>query len=236
MKNIKTLFFASLVIALISCEVDNYDEPNASISGSIKDIGAPGVSVQQDISGGSVITYREQGWNNKLFNQSMIFKCDGTYRNDLIFAATYDFLMRDGNYVPLDTIKNVVIKPGVNAYDFTVQPYIRIQDVSIQKVGTEIIATFKINPTVNVNVKEINLYVHFNPSVGFNINYGKLTVTQNVGSIVPVGTPFTLRLNLSSPDAISTLKSGEQYYFRVGALIDVAQAKRNYAPAVKIQI
>ena len=43
-------------------------------------------------------------------------------------------------------------------------------------------------------------------------------------------------LEIDLPSNITFLKPGGKYYFRVGALIDAAQAKLNYAPAVRIEI
>ena len=45
---------------------------------------------------------------------------------------------------------------------------------------------------------------------------------------------FTINLNL--PSNADKLKKGESYFFRVGALIDVPEAKYNYAKAVRLTL
>jgi len=45
---------------------------------------------------------------------------------------------------------------------------------------------------------------------------------------------YTLQIDLPSNSSI--LKPGTAYYFRIGALIDVGEAKLNYAPAIKITL
>ena len=48
------------------------------------------------------------------------------------------------------------------------------------------------------------------------------------------GTEYTLEIHLEQHQ--QALKSGEQYYFRVGALIDAPEAKYNYVQAVLIAL
>ena len=55
---------------------------------------------------------------------------------------------------------------------------------------------------------------------------------REINAIVNEGETQSIEIDLSENK--SQLKPGEQYYFRVGALIDAPEAKCNYAPAVKI--
>lgn len=49
-------------------------------------------------------------------------------------------------------------------------------------------------------------------------------------SFKDTGRVFTLRMDASP------FKAGQAYYFRVGAVVDVANAKYNYAPSVRLTI
>ena len=96
----KILYIAlSTVLALVySCKLDNYDAPSATIYGKIVD--ANGEAVQSDISGlGVKITYIEQGNFESPQKQSMGLKGDGTYRNNMMFPGTYDFFIKDANFL-----------------------------------------------------------------------------------------------------------------------------------------
>lgn len=236
MKHMKLLniYFTGIVmiltLCLTSCELDNYDGPNAEIYGGAYDY-ETGELVRQDIISGAQIEYVEQGWETPQ-TQYMIFKSDGTYTNKLMFSATYTMQIRTSNFVPISE-QEVVVK-GKTELNFTVQPYIRVKDVSITEVGDEIVAKFKLQTTIaNKNVKTIGLYAHIQDFVGQPANRGKAEKTLN--AIVPENIEYELRLkkkDISHPDVLH----GRDYYFIVGALIDVSGAKYNYSAPVKIGI
>ncbi len=218
---------AFLAITSVSCELDNYGGPDAAIYGSVKDVQG-GALIEQDVDNGSKIIYKELGYRNPE-EQNMIFKVNGEYRNNLIFEGKYDIYFNESNFIKPDTLKAYTIQEGENKLDFTVQPYIRVSNVSITKSGNEIVATFTITPTVTNNVKQIGLFGHIDHVVGNQFALQKTTQNINAASKdVPV--TYTLRLGTSG------FKTGTEYYFRVGALIDVSNAKYNYAPSVKIII
>ncbi|MEN6454644.1 MAG: DUF3823 domain-containing protein [Prolixibacteraceae bacterium] len=218
---------AFLAITSVSFELDNYGGPDAAIYGSVKDVQG-GALIEQDVDNGSKIIYKELGYANPE-EQNMIFKVNGEYRNNLIFAGKYDIYFNESNFVKPDTLKAYTIKEGENKLDFTVQPYIRVSNVSITKSGNEIVATFTVTPTVTNNVKQIGLFGHIDRVAGNQFALQKTTQNINAASKdVPV--TYTLRLGTGG------FKAGTEYYFRVGALIDVSNAKYNYAPSVKITI
>lgn len=216
-----------LLLSLASCDLDNYDGPNATIKGVVKDI-QDGSLIQQDVDGGSKIIYKELGFENPE-EQQMIFKETGEYQNNILFAAHYDIYFNESNFVKPDTLKSYQIKKGANTLDFSVQPYIRVSNVSIAKSGDEIVATFTITPTVENNVKQIGLFGHIDRIAGNQFALQRKTQDINAAS---KDTPVTYTLKLST----SGFKSGQEYYFRVGGIIDVPNAKYNYAPSIKIMI
>lgn len=211
---------------LSSCSLDNYDGPDAQIYGEVRDA-ETGELIQQDISGGSMIRYIEYGYENP-DRQQMNFKVDGTYRNNLMFSGTYDFYFEETNFQIPDTLKAYKIKKGSNELNFEVTPYVRVTNVSITKDGDTVHATFTITPTVSNNVRQIGLFAH--PDFIVGNNYAVARTTQDVNEAFNgESREFSLDLNTSS------FTTGKPYYFRVGAIVDVANAKYNYAPSVKIQ-
>lgn len=222
------LLSAGLLSACELSEVDNYDGPNASISGGVYDK-ETGDLLQQDIIRGAQIEYIEQGFANPQ-NQYMVIKNDGTYANKLMFANTYSMQLVRGNFVPIE--KQQVVVSGDTKLDFKVQPYIRIKNASIVKEGNKIIATFNIQQTVSNNVKRIGLFAHAEVNVGDPLNV--VASRQDINTATSESTQYTLEINLT--DHPNTLKPGSAYYFRVGALIDAAEAKYNYAPAIRITL
>lgn len=220
-------WFIIAVVLFASCKLDQYDAPNASIHGVVRDVNG-GALIQQDVEAGSKIIYREHGFQNPE-EQQMIFKENGEYRNNLMFPGRYDFYFNESNFVKPDTLKSYFVKAGDNTLDFTVQPYIRVSSVTIAKTGNEIVATFTITPTVTNNVKQIGLFGHIDRIVGNQ--FALQRATRNIDA-ASKDTPVTYTLKLST----NGFTAGTTYYFRVGALIDVANAKYNYAPSVTITI
>ncbi len=229
MKSLRIYLTAFIgICCLASCELDNYEGPDAKIHGGLYDIETNEL-VPQDIISGTVIEYIEHGYSNPQL-QTMIVKTDGTYRNDLMFSNTYTIRPVRGNFVPIDE-QEVKVK-GDTQLDFKVKPYIRIKNLKIEKVGTKVVATFTLQQTTTDKVKKIGLYAHREPSVGEQRR--SAVAEKTINEVTDSATQYTLEIDL--PANSSSLVPGQQYYFRVGALIDVAESKPNYETAIRITI
>ncbi|WP_439557060.1 DUF3823 domain-containing protein [Dyadobacter sp.] len=226
MKKLSNTIFLLLALALTSCSIDNYPAPDAQLFGTILDIDT-NEPVEQDIIRGSAIEYIEHGYASQT-KQLMIFKNDGSYRNNLVFANTYTIAPVRGNFVPL-TPQEVNVN-GATQLDFKVQPYIRVKDAKIEKVGSKVVATFKLQQTVINNVRKIGLYAHPEPSVGEPMRTA--LVEQEINGVVDANKVYTLELDVASNSNV--LKTGNQYFFRIGAIIDAPESKFNYAKAVRV--
>lgn len=218
------------VLLLGSCELnelDNYVPPNAQIYGGIYDV-ETGELVQQDIINGTQIEFVEQGFENPE-RQYMVVKNDGTYRNELMFAASYTMKPVRGNFVPVD--EQLVEVKGEFLKNFVVQPYIRVRNVAIERQDNKIVATFNLDQTVTNNVARIAFFAHKEVNVGASLNAVSTQLTLN--TVTNDVTVYRLEINL---DAYSYFQAGEQYYFRVGALVAAPEAKFNYAPAIRLTL
>lgn len=94
------LLISCCFFALVSCEIDNYDGPDASIHGSIIDE-VTGELVGTDIENGSSIIVREHGFTNPA-DQYWSIMNTGEYRNNMVFAATYDVRFENCNFYPFE--------------------------------------------------------------------------------------------------------------------------------------
>lgn len=231
MKKIKFSLMAMIIATagmLASCELDNYEGPTAELSGSIIDEETQEL-VQQDIIRGTVISITEHGYD-PVSPQYIRTKPDGTYMDKLLFANMYTVQPERGNFLPVEP-QDIMIE-GKTTLDFMVVPYIRVKDATIVKSGSKIIATFKLQQNVDNNVSRIGLYAHPNPIVGEPIR--TVATEMAINAVVDPNQVFTLEIDLAANS--SSLVAGNQYFFRVGALIDVGEAKFNYAPAVRLGI
>lgn len=229
MKNHRVLIVAAgLMAALSACEVDNYPGPNAALSGSFIDIETNEL-ILQDVIRGTMIELREHGYD-PVTPQYLKVKNDGTYANTLLFANTYTVQPVRGNFIAVDP-QDFEIK-GNASLDFQVIPYIRIKESSIVRNGDKIVATFKLQQNVENNISKFGLYVHSDPNVGEPFRL--IAVENNINAVADPDEVFSLELDI--PSNSSTLVTGRHYYFRIGALIGIGEAKLNYAPVVKISI
>ena len=223
------------MLALVSsCEIDNFDGPNAELHGTFIDQ-ETNEPLAQDIVNGTVIEIIEHGWvvDQTNVTQTLVVKGDGSYRNSEIFSGKYLVRAVRGNFheiAPIDTVDIV----GSTKLDFLVTPYLRIKEHSIVREGTTVTATFKIEQTSAQNVARIGLYVHPNPNVGQPMTLTP-RVEQTLNRLVDEEETFTLTIDLAANSTI--LLPGQQYYFRIGAVSSAtASAKFNYAPPVRLTI
>ena len=220
----------TLLLSFTSCnlmDIDNYDAPNAKIQGGIYDV-ETGELVEQDIVNGMEIEYMEYGFDNPHI-QRMLVKCNGTYQNNLMFAAKYSMQPVRGNFASVEK-QDVTINTGDNIVNFYVLPYIRIKNLTISKENNIVVARFKLEKTVPNNVKTISLFISDEPNVG---NYLKdIAVNENINADIDAEKMYELTFDLAN----TSLSKGKKYYFRVGALINISDAKYNYASAVRLDI
>ncbi|MDR1644611.1 MAG: DUF3823 domain-containing protein [Tannerellaceae bacterium] len=240
-KLLNILLIPALLLAFNSCEIfkiDNYEAPNASFHGSIRDA-QTGELVETDIQNGSAIRAYELGWPTESA-QTWVVKQNGEFRNDLVFAAHYKIEFINGNFYPF-TIDDLEIKKGDNQHDFEVTPYLRVQNVNIRKEGNAIVATFSLQGgKPEVKLAAIRLYAFTDIYVGEQVKFATQgsDFSQTFSPAKDIdGTTYTLSIDLGANE--NFFKYARNYYFRVGALASVSGVgtiRYNYAPLVVIPL
>lgn len=228
----------------VSCEIDNYEGPNASISGKFLD-SATGELVGTDITDGNSIGVYEQGWPTEA-KQTWAVKNTGEYTNNMVFAANYRVEFTNCNFFPFK-IEDFVVKKGSNTYDFTVTPYIRVKNPSItyNDATKTVTATFNLEKGGdNVTLKEIRLFAFTDQWVGNYVKFGitsgscyKTTSSGAISSAIDPSTQYTLTMDVAAN--AGSFKYTRNYYFRIGALAtvpNVGTVRHNYSPLVTLNI
>ena len=233
------IYALGLTTMFSSCEKDNMPGPNAIVYGTIKDK-VTGKPVETELINGSSIEAFELGYPTQVL-QRWLIKNDGQYRNNLVFAANYDFQLRNNNFFPISLL-NYSIKPGENQLDFTVDPYLRVNNCKIvhDPTGKKVTATFNLEAGgPNVRVRAVRLYAFSDIYVGEATKFG--ITGASVISYAPSKTVdnglITLTIDLAA--SANLFPAGRDYFFRVGALADLAGVgtiRHNYAPNVKITL
>ena len=245
---IKNLVCISLVVfALSSCDglfkIDNYDGPNAEVTGGIYDE-VTGQLVETDIRNGSNMQYQELGYPPGPMNR--VIKQDGTYADLLFFAGKYSVDFKNCNFFPF-FVPEIEVKKGKNVLDYRVTPYIRLRNVNIRREGNAIVATFNLEAGKSeVRLSNVTLYASTDMYVGdqYTGSYVYAPRGSAVQSFSPVkvidpAETYTLRIDLTdATNAAYFFKytTVRNFYFRVGAIATVpgvpnlGTIRRNYAP------
>lgn len=239
----KKLFYllyalAFLTMFLPSCKIDNFPGPNASFFGAIKDSVGGGL-IETELINGSAIEAFEMGYSTQV-SQKWLIKNTGEFRNNLVFANTYDIYLRNENFFPYN-VMGLKINQGDNQRDFLVVPYIRIKNctITLDKSANKVVATFSLEAgKPSVKLKSIRLYAFSDIYVGDNVKFttsgSTYTQTFSPSKVIDTST-YTLSIDLVANAAL--FPAGRNYYFRVGAMADVTGVgtiRMNYAPNVKI--
>lgn len=244
MKKIFYLLILSFAISIQSCEIDNYDGPDASISGKFLD-SVTGELVGTDITDGNSIGVYELGWDTEA-KQTWYINNTGEYTNNLVFAANYRIEFTNCNFYPF-IVNDFVVKEGENTHDFTVTPFLRIRNPAItyDSASKTVKATFNLEAGANeVSLKEIRLFAFTDHWVG---NYVKFAITGSdcykkvsggaISSAVDGTTNYELTMDVAGNSNL--FKYSRSYYFRIGALASVpgvGTVRYNYSPVVALNI
>jgi len=243
MKKIWQMLCAGLVLASVqSCtETDNYDGPNASLSGIVIDLttGEPLLSGQGEYS----IRLWETSWSDNPSPQDLAVKQEGTYSNNKLFQATYSLQPYGGPFWPVEKITDFQLE-GDGTKDFTVTPYLKITNVQWELDGTNLKISCKLQapkPDGLPQVIEIRPFISLTEYCGegnridayfkdeyrilINKNWSEIgNMDSGVGSetyVVPNSLP---------------LKSGYTYYIRMGAKVRDTFEKFNYSEIIQIKV
>lgn len=178
-KFINLCLIVAYTIGISSCsffELDNFDGPDAKIFGGIYD-SETNELVEQDMANGTKIRYQENGWDNPV-DQEMICKVDGTYRNNIFFAANYTFKFDVARNFRVSDPQTMDIHEGDNEVNFFVTPFVRIRNVRFEMIGAgdpkqldaRVKATFEIQTTdKDYVINQLGLFVHTDWNVSNNI-------------------------------------------------------------------
>lgn len=225
-----------------SCEIDNYEEPNAEVHGYFYDAKDGETLVGSDIIDGNSIGVYEQGFSSES-KQTWYIDNTGEYLNKRVFAAAYRIEFINTNFYPYTGDEMWTVNKGKNERDFLVTPFIRVKDPSItyDSSADKIIAKFKLEAGGDdVTLNQARLFVFTDKWVGNRINSGiqGSAVINPRGETIDPNKEYTLVINRS--EHTDFFKYSKNYYFRIGARAQgpskYGTIRHNYSPLVVISI
>jgi hypothetical protein len=136
--NMKISKYIAIILCCLtaaSCEMDNYDGPDAVIRGTVYDHRNQPLEVNQ---GAGIIRMKEVSWAKDettfVGNQTLKVQQDGTYLHTKWFSGEYRMLPYSGAFFPYDDEKldaddagELVKISGTTSRDFSVTPYLTVE-------------------------------------------------------------------------------------------------------------
>jgi len=234
------------VAAVASCDMfqlDNFDGPDAQVSGNLLDaktgerIGIEGYSKSSGswwsrtttYYGGMIVT--EQGWTNPKdgtpvsSDQTWMVRYDGHYANKLIFAADYKVSMKNlPVYEPQNS--DFTIKKGSNTLDWTLTPFCRVinPQFSYDASSRKIKATFSVELGDATKANNIsNVAFCANTTVFVGCEFGNMAkddkgAKKQGNNVVAPGETVTLEISLDDPKNVELFRYTQDRYLRIAAM------------------
>ena len=225
----KTISLSLLATLICGCEIDNYKQPDASLFGKVIDK-ETGEAILQDIGGeGSQLEYIEQGFATTS-SRYLNFKTDGTFCEKNMFKGQYEIKANRTNFHVLPS--TLVDVNGDTEFNIVTLPYcrVKVKELTFQEEKQRVLARFSVDRTTNDNLKKVGLFCDQNKNVSASINNdGDRSCIIDVNRAVTSEEEFTIKMPLTALDSAS-------YWFRLGALTSVSEAKWNYSDAVQLNI
>lgn len=226
--NFLSVILFSVIFIMTSCvnELDNYEEPNGGISGTIVDK-ETGEAVPLPVQGstGVIIKMMEQ---NTDATKTVDFYAlqDGTFKNTRVFNCDY-LITVEGPFVSPGEVDATI--NGQTNVDIPVMPYARVS-ADAKAEGKKISINYHVEKTSeSFTTTEVCGYWNFAPGVddGGANQAGKVTVNDLDGTIV-----FDLENDQNFLDNEYRIKdNGNKVYVRIGAKIE---GSINYSQVITV--
>jgi hypothetical protein len=244
-KLLYSLLIGASMICLASCMgIDNFDAPDAHISGRVIDA-TTGQNYVTDHADTRIRIW-EKSYSLNPTPQNIPVKADGTYNNSKLFSGTYDMIPFDGPYWPVDTVKGVQIGKKMSVQDFTVTPYLKVIEFKAELSGTTLTMSCRLQaPLTERNGVDLPQILEVRPF---------LSLTQYCGAANRIDYYYSndYRVNLRRTwDRIDTTGDGKSdetftisvevlkgytYNVRMGANVNDPYQKFNYSEIIKIVV
>lgn len=184
-----------------SCSVDNYDEPDASLSGGIYDAQTQELVPAESPNGARVQIY--QGDSEQPTN----FWCkpDGSFENTRIFAGKYRITVQ-GPFVASSVSEQQIDIPASNV-KIVVEPYLRITSEATLN-GSTLDISYTIKQSKQSAGKVNQVQILYGNTIGLSVTASRKRLTVNT-SDQPIGE--THHVSIADVDA------NEPVYVRVAA-------------------
>ena len=233
--------FIVLLFCLNSCEVDNYDGPDAGISGQILDQNGTPVQLEQG-SGNMRIKLEDLSWKDvnptaSITPQYLNVKQEGSYINTKLFSGRYKMTPVEGAFYPYNVGGDTVQLTGSIVKNFTVVPYLQVSWVSEPVVDNSNYITasvkFKKNLVAGLAAPDVKnaIFCISTTQYAGNNNYDAQLIS---GTVTVTNSQEGQTLTFKTSCAVKYFHTS--YYVRVGICCSDTYKKYNYTDIKKVDV
>ena len=213
----KNTFYALLLLSFVSCSIDNYDMPNATLSGRVIDNVTNDMVQNGGVNSGTIIQIFEGNSKQPILSTSYP---DGQFTNATLFDGEYRVWAVGPFRMVEDTIDVAV--SGETNLEIRVLPNLRLSATLVSFTGgtaTVNVTYEKVHAAESLDRIGVVVSTYNNPNVT-TFSGGKI-VEQNVTSEALTSGTRTIM--------ITGLTDGKKYYFRAAARTNAAGNYYNYS-------
>ncbi|MGK6352877.1 DUF3823 domain-containing protein [Parapedobacter sp. DT-150] len=134
----KIIMCLSMAIVFAGCELDNYEMPDLTLSGSVVDAETGELVESGGINGGTIVQLYEYSDSQP---QNLVTYPDGTFVNSRVFAGDYTYTAV-GPFTPVNPERVALAMRGDTEVEIEVTPHVRVWISDIAVNGTT--ATVKV--------------------------------------------------------------------------------------------
>jgi hypothetical protein len=229
---VKIFKTASILIILCGCcfagcKLDNYDAPNATLTGRLIDSETKEAVPAQTPNGARIRIY--EFYKNEWSPQPNDFwvKQDGSFENKAVFAGKYR-IAAEGPFAAFEPIETDI--SGTKNLDITVTPYLRLSIQATPGAGGEVTLSTQVSRSANASkIRTLTFVCGKTPYVDRNTFVKKSDI-----DLASVGDDEIISKTYS--ETLTGLTSGATYYARVGAIADNPGSYYNYSKVVEIKL
>jgi hypothetical protein len=209
------------------CDLDNYEAPNATLTGRLVDAETNEGMPTQTPNGARIRIY--EFYKNEWSPQPYDFwvKQDGSFENRSVFAGKYR-IMAEGAFAAIEPVEMDI--SGTKNLDLKVTPYLRLSIHATPGAGGEVTLTTQVTRSANApKIRTLTFVCGKTPYVDKN------TFTKNLNLDVSAVSDDEI-VSQSYSATLTELIPNTTYYVRVGAFANNTGNHYNYSKVLEVKL
>jgi hypothetical protein len=209
------------------CELDNYDAPDATLTGRLLDSETNEAMPTQTPNGARIRIYEFYKGEWSLQPYDFWVKQDGSFENKSVFAGKYR-ITAEGAFAAFDPVETDI--SGTKNMDIKVTPYLRLSVSAVPGAGGEVSISTQVSRSAGApKIRAITFVCAKTPYADKNTFVKKSDIDVNsVDDSEIVSKTYSATLTGLTP--------GATYYVRAGAFADNPGSHYNYSEIVEVKL